>query len=32
MRIKAKLPHDLWQETVNTAVYLYNRTLWYAND
>jgi hypothetical protein len=27
MRIKAKLPHDLWQETVNTAVYLYNRTL-----
>jgi hypothetical protein len=26
MRIRAKLPHDLWQETVNTAVYLYNQT------
>jgi hypothetical protein len=32
MRIRAKLSHDLWQETVNTAVYLYNRTLRYAND
>jgi hypothetical protein len=32
MRIRAKLPHDLWQETVNTAVYLYNRTPRYAND
>jgi hypothetical protein len=32
MRIRAKLSHDLWQKTVNTAVYLYNRTLWYAND
>jgi hypothetical protein len=32
MCIRAKLPHDLWQETVNTAVYLYNRTLRYAND
>jgi hypothetical protein len=32
MRIGAKLPHDLWQETVNTAVYLYNRTPRYAND
>jgi hypothetical protein len=32
MRIRAKLPHDLWQKTVNTAVYLYNRTLRYAND
>jgi hypothetical protein len=27
MRIRAKLLYDLWQETVNTAVYLYNRTL-----
>jgi hypothetical protein len=27
IRIRAKLSHDLWQETVNTAVYLYNRTL-----
>jgi Reverse transcriptase (RNA-dependent DNA polymerase) len=26
MRIGAKLPHDLWKEIVNTAVYLYNRT------
>jgi hypothetical protein len=32
IRIKAKLPHNLWQETVNTAVYLYNQTLRYAND
>jgi len=32
MRIGAKLPHDLWQETVDTAVYLYNRTPRYAND
>jgi hypothetical protein len=32
MRIRAKLPYDLWQETVNTAVYLYNRTPRYAND
>jgi hypothetical protein len=32
MRIRAKLLYDLWQETVNTAVYLYNRTLRYAND
>jgi hypothetical protein len=27
IRIRAKLPHNLWQKTVNTAVYLYNRTL-----
>jgi hypothetical protein len=32
MRIRAKLPYDLWQETVNIAVYLYNRTPRYAND
>jgi hypothetical protein len=32
IRIRAKLSHDLWQEIVNTAVYLYNRTLRYAND
>jgi hypothetical protein len=32
MCIRAKLLHNLWQETVNTAVYLYNRTLRYANN
>jgi hypothetical protein len=32
MHIKAKLLHNLWQETVNTAVYLYNRTLRYTNN
>jgi hypothetical protein len=32
MRIRAKLLHNLWQKTVNTAVYLYNQTLRYAND
>jgi hypothetical protein len=32
MRIKAKLSHNLWQKTVNTAVYLYNRTSQYANN
>jgi hypothetical protein len=32
MRIRAKLLHDLWQKTVNTAVYLYNRTPRYANN
>jgi hypothetical protein len=32
IRIRAKLSHNLWQETVNTAVYLYNRTLRYANN
>jgi hypothetical protein len=32
IRIKAKFLYNLWQETVNTAVYLYNRTLRYAND
>jgi hypothetical protein len=32
IRIGAKLQHNLWQKTVNTAVYLYNRTLRYAND
>ena len=26
MRISGKLPHDLWVEIVNTAIYLYNRT------
>jgi hypothetical protein len=26
MRISAKLPHDLWVDIVDTAVYLYNRT------
>ena len=26
MRISAKLPHDLWVDMVNTAVYLHNRT------
>ena len=26
MRISANLPHDLWKEIVNTAVYLHNRT------
>ncbi len=31
MRISAKLPHDMWMESVNTAVYLYNRTPRHAN-
>ena len=26
MRISAKLPHDLWVDMVNIAVYLHNRT------
>ena len=26
MRLSANLPHDLWKEIVNAAVYLYNRT------
>lgn len=26
MRLSAKLPHDLWREIVEAAVYLYNRT------
>jgi hypothetical protein len=26
MRISGKLPHDLWVEIVNTAIYLHNRT------
>ena len=26
MRISANLPHDLWKEIINSAVYLYNRT------
>ena len=30
MRIAANLPHDLWKEIVNTAVYLHNRTPRYA--
>jgi hypothetical protein len=32
MRISARLPHDLWIEIINSAVYLYNRTPRYAND
>ena len=32
MRIGARLPHDLWQETVNSAVYLFNRTPRYSNN
>ena len=26
MRLAANLPHDLWKEIINTAVYLFNRT------
>ena len=26
MRIKARLPHDMWMESVNSAVYLFNQT------
>jgi hypothetical protein len=32
MRISVRLPHDLWIEIINSAVYLYNRTPRYAND
>ena len=31
MRIEARLPHDLWIESVNSAVYLFNRTPRYTN-
>jgi hypothetical protein len=31
MRIAAKLPHDLWLESINSATYLFNRTPRYAN-
>ena len=31
MRIGAKLPHNLWVETVNSATYLFNRTPRYSN-
>jgi hypothetical protein len=26
MRVQARLPHKLWREAINAAVYLYNRT------
>jgi hypothetical protein len=26
MRVQARLPHKLWRETINAAVYLHNRT------
>jgi len=32
MWISVRLPHDLWIEIINSAVYLYNRTPRYAND
>ena len=32
MRISAKLPHDMWIESVNAAVYLYNKTPRHANE
>ena len=31
MRIAAKLPHDLWLESINSATYLFNRTPRYTN-
>ena len=31
MRVGAKLPHNLWVETVNSATYLFNRTPRYSN-
>jgi hypothetical protein len=31
MRIGAKLPHDLWVESTNAAVYLHNRSPRYSN-
>ena len=31
IRIKARLPHDLWIESVNLAVYLFNQTPRYIN-
>ena len=32
MRISANLPHDLWKEIINSAIYLYNQTPREAQD